>query len=204
MSISLTPGSRLSAISTLMAQAPQSVPSTRILSELGAAALALKDVCWIAMGHLDLFDMTPYMHPLATIESRHARPAKADLGDLAKSTGTKVVTIRYYEQIGLLPAPPRTAGRFRAYRPQDLARLHFVRRCRDLGFTLDQVRDLLGLATQEDRDCADVDRTARKHLHRIERKIADLRRLAMELRRISAQCSGGTIAECRIIEALSP
>ena len=126
------------------------------------------------------------------------------IGDLAKVTGTKVVTIRYYEQIGLLPAPPRTAGGFRAYRPHELERLRFVRRCRDLGFTLDQVRDLLGLAAHEDRDCADVDRIAREHLNGVERKITDLQRLAMELRRISAQCSGGTIAECRIIEALSP
>lgn len=126
------------------------------------------------------------------------------IGDLAKVTGTKVATIRYYEQIGLLPAPTRTAGGFRAYRPHELERLRFVRRCRDLGFTLDQVRDLLGLAAHEDQVCADVDRMAREHLNGVERKIADLQRLAKELRRISAQCSGGTIAECRIIEALSP
>jgi Cu(I)-responsive transcriptional regulator len=126
------------------------------------------------------------------------------IGDLAKATGTKVVTIRYYERIGLLPAPPRSAGRFRIYRPEHLHRLRFVRRCRDLGFSLDQVRALLGLAAQQDRDCADVDRLAGEHLAEIEGKIADLQRLADELRRISAQCSGGIVADCRIIEALSP
>jgi DNA-binding transcriptional MerR regulator len=127
------------------------------------------------------------------------------IGDLATATQTKVVTIRYYDQIGLLPKPPRTAGRFRAYRPQDLERLRFIRRCRDLGFRLDQVRDLLGLAGQEDRECREVDRIARQHLQSVERKIDDLQRLAGELRRISSRCSGGgTIAECRIIEALSP
>lgn len=129
---------------------------------------------------------------------------KLSIGDLAKATATKVVTIRYYEQIGLLPVPARTAGRFRAYRPQDLGRLRFIRRCRDLGFTLEQVRELLGLAAQQDRECGEVDRMAREHLQGVEHKIADLQRLAEELRRISAQCSGGTIAECRIIEALSP
>lgn len=126
------------------------------------------------------------------------------IGDLAKATGTKVVTIRYYEQIGLLSAPPRTAGRFRAYQGRDLERLRFIRRCRDLGFTLEQVRDLLALAAQEDRDCAEIDRIAGEHLTEVERKIADLQRLADELRRISTQCSGGIVADCRIIEALSP
>ncbi|MFW6028199.1 MAG: MerR family transcriptional regulator [bacterium] len=132
------------------------------------------------------------------------RDPSLTIGHLAKETGTKVVTIRYYEQIGLLPAPPRRAGRFRAYRPRDLDRLRFIRRCRDLGFTLEQVRDLLALAAQEDRDCADIDRIAGEHLTEVERKIADLQRLADELRRISAQCSGGIVADCRIIEALSP
>src|SRR4051812_19898843 len=126
------------------------------------------------------------------------------IGDLAKTTDTKVVTIRYYEQTGLLPAPSRTSGNYRSYEPEHLDRLRFIRRCRELGFTLEQVRELLTLAGQGERDCCAVDQIAQEHLAAVERKIADLRRLAAELHRISDGCQGGTVAECRIIEALSP
>ena len=126
------------------------------------------------------------------------------IGELAKATGTKVVTIRYYEQIGLLPVPRRTAGNYRTYDAEHRQRLHFIRSCRNLGFTLDQVRELLSLSTQKERDCADVDRVAIEHLKSVEQKITDLSRLAGELRRISSCCQGGRIAECRIIDALSP
>lgn len=127
------------------------------------------------------------------------------IGDLAKATGTKVVTIRFYEKIGLLPAPPRTSGNYRAYDKGHMDRLRFIRRCRDLGFTLDQVRALLSLASREDQECALVDRIAAEHLVAVEQKMDDLTRLAGELRRISSCCQGGgLIADCRIIEALSP
>ncbi|MEQ9607550.1 MAG: helix-turn-helix domain-containing protein [Kiloniellaceae bacterium] len=127
------------------------------------------------------------------------------IGDLAKSTGTKVVTIRYYERIGLLPAPARTAGNYRAYEPAHLERLRFIRRCRDLGFTLDQICELLRLSSQDGKSCAEVDRIAAAHLVETEEKIADLTRLAARLRRIISRCEhGGVIADCRIIEALSP
>jgi DNA-binding transcriptional MerR regulator len=127
------------------------------------------------------------------------------IGDLAKATGTKAVTIRYYEQAGLFSPPPRTAGNYRAYGPGHLARLRFIRRCRDLGFTLDQVRDLLRLSSREDSACAEVDRITAEHLVVIEKKTADLGRLASEMRRIARGCSGnGRIADCRIIDALSP
>jgi len=127
------------------------------------------------------------------------------IGQLAKATDTKVVTIRYYEKIGLLAPPRRTAGNYRAYEREHLDRLRFIRRCRDLGFTLDQVRDLLRLSSDEGRECAEVDHIAAEHLTAVERKIADLARLADELRRISSLCQGGGhIADCRIIEALSP
>ena len=126
------------------------------------------------------------------------------IGELATAAGTKVVTIRYYEKIGLLPAPPRTAGNYRAYHARHRDRLRFIRRCRDLGFTLEQVRELLSLSAQEERECDTVDRIAAQHLLAVERKIADLQRLAGELRRISSCCRGGRIADCRIIEALSP
>lgn len=131
--------------------------------------------------------------------------SKLTIGNLAKSTDTKVVTIRYYEKIGLLAPPQRTAGNYRAYETAHLDRLRFIRRCRDLGFTLDQIRDLLRLSSNEDQDCAEVDRIAAEHLTAVERKIGDLERLAGELRRIGSLCQGGgRIADCRIIDALSP
>ena len=127
------------------------------------------------------------------------------IGDLAKSTGTKVVTVRYYEQIGLLPLPSRTAGNYRTYGKEDMRRLRFIRRCRDLGFALDQIRDLLRLSSRKDEECAEVDRITAQHLIEIEQKISDLKRLAEELRRLNNCCQGrGIIADCRIIEALSP
>jgi Cu(I)-responsive transcriptional regulator len=133
------------------------------------------------------------------------RTERLRIGDLAKATGTKVVTIRYYEQIRLLPEPARTEGNYRAYSDEHMRRLRFIRRCRDLGFTLDQVRDLLRLSSQEDQACSEVDRIAAQHLMEIEQKIADLTRLADELRRLSTCCHGnGIFADFRIIEALSP
>jgi DNA-binding transcriptional MerR regulator len=126
------------------------------------------------------------------------------IGRLAKVTATNIETIRYYERIGLLPAPGRTSGNYRAYGPDHLARLSFVRRSRDLGFSIETVRDLLGLADEKDRDCGAVDALAREHLAKVENKIADLIALGRELRDLIGQCGHGTIAECRIIEALSP
>jgi DNA-binding transcriptional MerR regulator len=127
------------------------------------------------------------------------------IGELAKETGVKVVTIRYYEQIKVMPMPSRTEGNYRAYKQEHLNRLRFIRRCRDLGFTLDQIRDLLGLSTQGKQDCSGIDRITAKHLKDIERKVSDLRKLATELRRIKSRCPGyGLIANCRILEALSP
>ena len=127
------------------------------------------------------------------------------IGDLAKATGTKVVTVRYYEQIGLLPFPSRTAGNYRTYGKEDMRRLRFIRRCRDLGFALDQIRDLLRLSSRKDEECAEVDRITAQHLIEIEQKISDLKRLAEELRRLNNCCQGkGIIADCRVIEALSP
>jgi DNA-binding transcriptional MerR regulator len=126
------------------------------------------------------------------------------IGALAKATGTKVETVRWYERVGLLPAPARTAGNYRSYGRAHLGRLSFVRRARDLRFTPDQVRGLLLLADQRDRSCEEVDTVARAHLGDVERKIADLQALRRELADIIGQCGHGTVAERRIIEALSP
>jgi Cu(I)-responsive transcriptional regulator len=126
------------------------------------------------------------------------------IGDLSKATDTKVETIRFYERIGLLPAPERTQGNYRAYIPEHLGRLSFIRRARDLGFTLDQVRELLSLSDQKDRSCDAVDAIAREHLAEVERKVADLHALQHHLSTIISRCRQGTIADCRIIEALEP
>lgn len=133
-------------------------------------------------------------------------PVRAlSIGDLARETGTKVVTIRYYEKIGLLPEPARSPGNYRVYSGKTLDRLHFIRRCRALGFTLDQIRTLLELSSDAERACDEVDRIAAVHLAEVEGKIADLTRLAQELRSISTSCQGGgTISNCCIMEALSP
>lgn len=126
------------------------------------------------------------------------------IGELGRLTGTKVETVRYYERIGLLAAPERTAGNYRAYGPEHLARLSFIRRSRDLGFSLDQVRALLDLSDDRDRSCEAIDTIAKEHLAEVDRKIADLRALRRELGNMIDQCRCGTVADCRIIEALSP
>ena len=126
------------------------------------------------------------------------------IGELAKATGTRVETVRYYEQSGLLPAPARTQGNYRSYGGEHLARLSFIRRARDLGFSIEQVRALLDLSDDQTRDCATVDHIATEHLREVDRKIADLTALRRELSAVIASCGGGTVAECRIIEALAP
>lgn len=126
------------------------------------------------------------------------------IGALSKATGTTVETIRWYERIGMLPVPARTAGNYRTYGAAQLERLSFIRRARDLGFSLDQVRELLQLADDRERSCEAVDQVAREHLGEVERKITDLEALRRELRDLIGQCRHGTVAECRIVQALSP
>lgn len=130
--------------------------------------------------------------------------ARLSIGDLARQTGAKVETVRYYERIGLLPAPERTDSNYRSYDKAHLGRLSFIRRARDLGFSLDQVRELLGLADQRDRSCEAVDAIARQHLVEVQRKIADLSALHDELADLIGRCRHGTVADCRIIETLAP
>jgi Cu(I)-responsive transcriptional regulator len=126
------------------------------------------------------------------------------IGDLARATGTKVETVRFYEAEGLIPPPARSSGNYRIYEQAHLARLSFIRRARDLGFTLDQVRTLLRLADDRDAPCAEVDAITTAHVTEIDRKLADLQALRGELVRRLDSCAGSTIADCRIIEALSP
>jgi Cu(I)-responsive transcriptional regulator len=126
------------------------------------------------------------------------------IGELGKATGTKVETIRYYESAGLLPEPARTAGNYRLYTATHLTRLSFIRRARDLGFSLDEVRQMLRLSDDRDRQCDEVDAIAKAHLAGVERKIADLEALRVELNGLIRQCRRGSIAECKILDALAP
>jgi Cu(I)-responsive transcriptional regulator len=126
------------------------------------------------------------------------------IGKLAKAADTKVETVRWYEKVGLIDAPERTGGNYRSYTARDLSRLTFIRRARDLGFSLDQVRALLNLASDHGRDCGSVDELASGHLAEIDRKIADLAALRRELAMLLTSCRGGTVSECRILEAFGP
>jgi DNA-binding transcriptional MerR regulator len=126
------------------------------------------------------------------------------IGQLGQATGTKIETIRYYEKIGLLPAPKRTAGNYRSYAAEHLQRLGFIRRARELGFTIEDVRELLKLAAHGERPCEQVDQFVARHLETTERKIQALTRLRRELRDTLDSCKGGRIAECRVVQALFP
>lgn len=124
------------------------------------------------------------------------------IGTLAKRTGTKVQTIRYYEQIGLLPEPGRTEGGQRRYGREDLDRLAFVRHARQLGFSVDAIRELLDLSDNPGRSCAKVDRIAQRHLREVEARIARLEALRTELGRMVLECRRDTVADCRVLEIL--
>jgi Cu(I)-responsive transcriptional regulator len=126
------------------------------------------------------------------------------IGDLARATGTGVETVRWYEKVGLLARPPRTASNYRSYGHSDLMRLSFIRRARDQGFSIDQIRTMLDLSDDRSRDCATIDAIASENLTEIDRKIADLTALRGELANMVVSCRGGTVADCRILEALAP
>jgi DNA-binding transcriptional MerR regulator len=130
--------------------------------------------------------------------------AGLSIGQVGEATATKVETIRYYERIGLLPEPGRTSGNYRNYAREDVHRLAFIRRARELGFSIEDVRELLELAGHRENPCAGIDQIAARHLAMIEGKIATLKRLRRELRTTLATCAGGRIAECRVVQALSP
>ena len=124
------------------------------------------------------------------------------IGHAARAAGSKVQTIRYYEQIGLLPEAERSAGNQRLYGNKALDRLAFIRHARDLGFTLEAIRDLLSLSDKPDQSCAAADAIARAQLAEVESRLARLTALKTELERMVVQCAGGRIANCRVIEVL--
>ena len=124
------------------------------------------------------------------------------IGKLGAAAGVKVPTIRYYEQIGLLPEPKRSAGNQRLYGRKVLERLAFIRHARELGFPLDAIRDLLSLSDDPDQPCAAADAIAGAQLAEVDSRIERLNALRVELQRMIAQCAGGKIADCRVIEVL--
>ncbi len=124
------------------------------------------------------------------------------IGGLAEQTGTNVQTIRYYEQIGLMPQPSRTEGNQRRYRDEHVRRLAFIRNARDLGFTMETITTLLDLAAKPERPCEDVITIAQENLETVRERLAKLRALERALKHLVTSCGGGRMADCRIIEAL--
>ncbi|WP_102960630.1 MerR family transcriptional regulator [Mangrovicella endophytica] len=125
------------------------------------------------------------------------------IGEAARHSGVKVPTIRYYETIGLLPAPARTESQRRLYSEADLKRLAFIRHARELGFEVDAIRTLLSLQDNPGQSCAAADAIAKAHLHEVERRIAKLKALQAELTRMVEHCATGRVADCQVIETLA-
>jgi DNA-binding transcriptional MerR regulator len=125
------------------------------------------------------------------------------IGTLARRVGCKVQTIRYYEQIGLLPPAARTAGGQRRYGEAHRQKLGFIRHARELGFPLPAIRELLALSDQQESDCARADRIARRQLEAVNRRISMLTRLRSELERMLRHRHGNRIRQCRVIATLA-
>jgi DNA-binding transcriptional MerR regulator len=125
------------------------------------------------------------------------------IGDLARLAGCTVQIIRHYEKVGLLPEPQRTGGNRRIYSDEQASRLVFIRHSRKLGFSLEDIRQLLSFSDQTDQSCEQVDAIARQHLSSVQERLDRLQLMERELKRMIHQCSGGKVAECRIIEVLT-
>ncbi len=132
----------------------------------------------------------------------HAGVKGLKRAELAQRTGCNLETVRYYEKVGLLPEPPRTASGYRSYDSTHERRLRFVLRARELGFSIDEIRELLHLVDERDQPCAEASVVAAAHLDDVREKIADLKRMERVLKNVVAQCSGGTRRECPLIETL--
>ena len=128
--------------------------------------------------------------------------ARYSIGEMARSSGTKVPTIRYYEQIGLVASIERTEGNQRRYDERARERLRFVRHARELGFSLEAVRELLDLSDHPERPCEEADTIAREQLEAVKRRLESLTRLRRELERMIGCCDGGQIRDCRILQTV--
>ena len=125
------------------------------------------------------------------------------IGALARQTGVKVPTIRYYEQVGLLDQPPRSDGNQRRYTPAQADRLAFIRHARDLGLGIDAIRELIALSALPDQPCADIDQIARDHLSAVRGRIERLQRLERVLDGIVRSCRAGDVRDCHVLQALA-
>ena len=132
----------------------------------------------------------------------HATASELRRSDLARVTGCNLETIRYYESVGLMPDPPRTSSGHRRYGTAHVERLSFVMRARDLGFTMDEIRDLLGLVDRGSHTCAEVERMGRHQLDVVRAKIRDLQAIEAILDETIACCTGSDTPECPLIDIL--
>ena len=125
------------------------------------------------------------------------------IGQLSAKTSVKVPTIRFYEQIGLMVAPPRTEGNQRRYGQTEVERLNFIRNARELGFDVEDIRELLAMAAEPQASCHQADSIAMNHLREVDQRIARLTALRAELARMIEECGHGHICDCRIISVLA-
>lgn len=133
----------------------------------------------------------------------HVSEKRLQRGALAKRTGCNLETIRYYEKIGLMPDPPRSASGYRVYEESHVRRLRFILRSRELGFAIEEIRGLLQLVDGGSQTCAEVKARTEKHLADVRTKIADLRRIERVLARTAAECSGKDVPDCPVLDALA-
>ena len=129
--------------------------------------------------------------------------ARRTIGVLSRECGVKVTTIRYYESIGLINEPDRTASGQRVYDRAAAQRLNFIRHARDLGFPIDSIRALISLQERPGTNCGDVGRLARRQLEDVTRRLRQLRTLETELKRMISVCDGGVISDCKVLASLS-
>lgn len=131
------------------------------------------------------------------------QPGPLKRAELASRSGCNIETIRYYEKVGMLPDPPRSAAGYRLYGGHHVARLRFILRARELGFSLEDIRGLLDLVDGGTQTCAEVKARTERHLDDVRSRIADLRRIARVLAQTARQCSGDAVPECPVLEALA-
>ncbi len=136
------------------------------------------------------------------LEAKITKKRGYAIGVLSRETGVNIETIRYYERIEIMPQPDRTEGGNRQYNHDQLKRLFFIKRCRELGFSIEEIRALLQLVDRADFTCGEVHALTVDHLANVKRKLADLRRLEKALRSMAAECSKGDVPDCPVIDTL--
>jgi MerR family mercuric resistance operon transcriptional regulator len=140
------------------------------------------------------------MRPITASRAKERR--ELSIGELSRLTGVNIETVRYYERIGMMPPPPRTASGRRVYDATHRRTLAFIRRSRELGFSLDEIRALIRLGGPEKATCREVREVAAHHLEDIRAKIVDLRKLERLLAKTVAQCSGKMVPDCPVLDVL--